>query len=137
MKTTVFLQLNYLTVLFAAISYFVLGSLWYSPKVFAKKMLQLNYIRPEGRKDPTKVAMVAFLSSITCALVIDYFICLSNASTALAGMSVGILSALGVMSTTVGVSFLFEDRKVKLYMNDAGFHLTGFMVMGIILSMWR
>ncbi|MDP4174254.1 MAG: DUF1761 domain-containing protein [Bacteroidota bacterium] len=137
MKTTVFLQLNYFTVLFAAISYFVLGSLWYSPKVFAKKMLQLNYIRPEGRKDPTKVALVAFLSSITCALVIDYFICLSNASTAIAGMSIGILSALGVMSTTVGVSFLFEDRKVKLYMNDAGFHLTGFMVMGIILSMWR
>lgn len=137
MKTTVFLQLNYFTVLFAAISYFVLGSLWYSPKVFAKKMLQLNYIRPEGRKDPTKVGMVAFLSSVTCALVIDYFICLSNASTALAGMSIGILSALGVMSTTVGVSFLFEDRKVKLYMNDAGFHLTGFMVMGIILSMWR
>lgn len=137
MKTTIFLQLNYLSVLFAAAAYIVLGAVWYSPKIFAKKMLQLNYIRPEGRRDPSHLALVSILSSITCALILSYFINLSEASTAIAGMSIGILSGFGVMSTTVGVSMLFEERRVKLYFNDAGFHLTGFMIMGIILSLWR
>ncbi|MGE5683234.1 MAG: DUF1761 domain-containing protein [Bacillota bacterium] len=137
MKTTIFLQLNYITVFFAAAAYFIIGAIWYSPKTFARKMLQLNYINPEGRKDPSKVLMVAFLSSLTCALILGYFISLSNASTAIAGMSIGILAGLGVLSTTVGVSLLFEERRVKLYMHDAGFHLTAFMVMGVILSLWR
>lgn len=137
MPITILSQIDYMAVFFAASIYFVLGAAWYTPKHFGNKWLQLNYIKNDGKKEASKIFTIAFISTLTAALILEYFICLANAKTVTYGMWIGILVSAATLILTVGVSFVFEERRIKLQFSDAGYHLMGFMAMGIILTYWR
>lgn len=137
MPITILSQIDYPAVFMAACAYFVLGALWYTPKIFGRKWLQMNYIKHDDKKTTSKVMTIAFLSTLTAALILDYFICFAHTVTVTGGMWIGIILSLSILALTVGVSFIFEERRVKLQFNDAGYHLIGFMAMGFILTYWR
>ncbi|MCU7497442.1 MAG: DUF1761 domain-containing protein [Ignavibacteria bacterium] len=137
MPITILSQIDYPAVFMAACAYFVLGAVWYTPKTFGKKWLQMNYIKSNDKKTTSKVLTIAFLSTLTAALILDYFICFAKTSTVTGGMWIGILLSVFILALTVGVSFIFEEKKVKLQFIDAGYHLIGFMSMGFILTYWR
>jgi hypothetical protein len=39
------------------------------------------------------------------------------------------------VSVAIGINFLFEKRSWTFFFIDAGYHLVGFAVMGVILSL--
>ncbi|MGE5498820.1 MAG: DUF1761 domain-containing protein [Syntrophothermus sp.] len=137
MKTAILFQLNYISIFAAAAVYFLMGAVWYTPKVFALKTMHFNYIKPGGRDNPRKIMTIAFMSSLTSAFVLGYFINAINAASYAAVLTIGIISSLFLLGATVGLSYMFEDRKVKLYLSDAGYHLTGFMIMSLIIAFMR
>ncbi|HKR25154.1 MAG TPA: DUF1761 domain-containing protein, partial [Allosphingosinicella sp.] len=73
-----FPAVNYLAVLAAAVSAFVLGGLWYSPLLFAKKWMAYNGIEcAEGEKPKGNMGVIfggAFLLSLIAAYVFAMFL---------------------------------------------------------------
>jgi len=52
-------------------------------------------------------------------------------------LSGGGLAGIGWVALSFGVTYLFEQRSMKLWLINAGYHAITFMVMGGILNVWK
>src|SRR5215472_7075497 len=94
-----FPNVNYLAVLVAAIAVFLLGGLWYSPLLFAKKWIALmgkpeDELKAASSSMPLAYVSVFFcglLTSFALAVVLNHF----TEPTPLRGAAVGALCWLG------------------------------------------
>jgi uncharacterized protein DUF1761 len=131
------MNINYLAVLAAAISSFVIGGMWYSPIMFGNAWMRETGLSDEVLK---KRSMgVVFGTSFVMALIIA-----GNLAAFLAGppdlkwgATAGALAGIGWVATAMGTTYLFEARSLKLYLIDAGYHAVTFIIMGAIIGIWK
>ena len=56
---------------------------------------------------------------------------------ALMGASAGFMAGFYWVATAIEITYLFERKSLKLFMNNAGYHVVTFTVMGLILGVWK
>lgn len=137
MPVSTFLHINYFAVLLCGSVYFALGILWYKPQLYFNKALNLSFMKENELRHPGVGILISFSSSFFAAFLIAYFITLTDARDFISGSWIGIVAALTVFSISLFTSLLFYDRRIKLQLVDAGYHLMGFMIMSLILTNWR
>lgn len=130
-------QLNYLAVLVAALSTFLIGGLWYSPAVFGKAWLRENNFKEEDMKgrNMAKIFGLAFVLAIISAVNLAMFMGPENDPTM--GALWGFLAGAGWVATFVGTHYLFERRSFKLFLINAGYSVVALTIMGVILAAWK
>jgi len=125
-------EVNYLAVLLAALSAFVLGGLWYSA-FFAKPWMRLTGQSEETLKsgNPALIFGGTFLLNLIAAFVLAMFLGPMPLKFAtLAGLSVG----LCWVATSLGVNYLFERRPLGLWLVNGGYVTLQFTIMGAIIG---
>ena len=125
-------HVNYVAVLLAALSAFLLGGLWYS-LLFAKPWATLTGQSEERLKsgNPALVFGGAFLLNLVAAYVLAMFVGGAGLKfSTLAGLSVG----LCWVATTLGVNYLFERRPFGLWLINGGYVSLQFTAMGAIIG---
>jgi hypothetical protein len=130
-------QINYLAVLAAAVSTFVIGGLWYSPLLFYRPWLRANgFSEADVQKgNPALIFGLAFVFSVIMAGNLAAF--LASPDTTLAwGATAGALSAVWVI-LGIAVVALFERRPWSYILVNGGYWLVSFVIMGAILGGWR
>jgi surface polysaccharide O-acyltransferase-like enzyme len=130
-------RIKLLAVLVAAAINFVLGGIWYG-LLFGGMYIKL--IGPEKLKEMQNESVgglyvLEFVGSLVLAYVLAYFV--RHAKSALKGARLGFLAALGFVLTTSFETVLFEKRVLGLYLINNGYHLVGFVIMGMLLAVWR
>lgn len=131
-------SVNFLGALVAALSTFVLGGLWYSPLCFQRAWMQDNGLREEDLRQGGMARV--FGGGLALALVssVNLAFFLADGKPSLSwGVTAGLLAGLGWVATSLGVTYLFERRPLRLYLIDAGYHVVTFAVMGAILGVWK
>ena len=100
-------KLNYLAIVIAATSSFIIGGLWYSV-LFAKKWQKLSGVTNDQLKQGTaKIFIGSFVLSLIMSLNLAAFIGDGGVSFGLfAGLAVG----LGWVATAFGINYLFERK---------------------------
>ena len=129
-------SINYLAVLVAALSAFIIGGLWYSV-LFAKPWMVENGFDDEQLKKGN-MGMIfggSFILSFVISFVLVLF--LGPERDALFGAMAGLLAGLFWVATAMGITYLFERKSLKLYLINAGYHVITFTVMGFILVVWK
>jgi len=124
---------NYLAVLLAALSAFLLGGLWYSPALFASRWMALTGQSEERLKSGNMAVIFggAFLLNLIAAWVLAMFLgTMPLRYATLAGLSVG----LCWVATSLGVNYLFERRPLGLWLINAGYFVLQFTAMGAIIG---
>ena len=139
-------HVNYLAALVAAIVIFVLGGLWYSPVLFAKKWIALQAKTEEQMRAEAASAnmplmyasafITAFITAWAMALV---FVHIGNdiMLNAAHGALFGALLWLGFAATTSYATALFSGKPRQLWFIDSAYNLVSFVLAGIILAVWR
>lgn len=129
-------SINYLAVIVAALSAFVIGGLWYSV-LFGKAWMVENGFDDEKLKN-SNMAMI-FGGSFILSLIISFILVLFLGSErdAMFGASAGFMAGSFWVATAMGITYLFERKSLKLFFINAGYHVITFTVMGLILGMWR
>ena len=129
------IDLNWLAVIAAALSAFVLGGLWYGP-------LFKNAWCREAGIDPTaapphsaRIFAVAFACSLLSALI--FAVLLGAKATAADGLGVGFVVGLFFVAMSFGINYSFAQRSLKLWMIDSGYHIVQFSLYGLILGAWH
>jgi hypothetical protein len=128
------MNVNWLAVLLAALSAFVLGGLWYGP-LFGKAWLRLNG-KPEDSPmagHPAKVFGGSFVLALVSAAVFAMF--LGRDPGLGFATAVGAAAGLGWVATSYGINYLFAGRKLGLWLVDGGYHTVQFTLYGAILGM--
>lgn len=129
--------INYLAVLAAAVSAFVLGGLWYSPVMFAKKWMAYNGLADCDGQQAAKGNMGlifggAFLLSVIAAYLFALVVMFDDWQT---GAIAGAITGLGFAATSFGISYLFEQRPFGLWLINGGYHVLQFTLYGIVLGL--
>ena len=132
---------NNVAVLVTGAVIFMLGGLWYSPVLFAKRWVALIGKTEEELKASAGSMPMSYLVVLLCGLVTAYVMALvvGNFATgsALDGAIVGAMCWLGFAGATSLGTALFSGKPKALWLIDSGFNLVSFVVAGIILAVWR
>ena len=129
-------EVNYLAVVVAAISNFILGGLWYSAVLFGKPWMAASGMTEEKAREGNmaRIFGVAFVLELLAAFVLALFI------GAGAGLHFGLLAGFHVglfwVGGGLGVIYLFEQRPLKLWLVNAGYMTVAFTIMGAIIGVW-
>lgn len=123
--------INWVAVLLAAASSFMIGGLWYSV-LFVKKWQELTGLKEQDlRKDTAKVFAGSFILALIMAINLAFFI---GNEGALFGLFAGFAVGFGWIATAFGTNYLFERRSFKLLAINAGYNIVTASVMGLIIG---
>lgn len=133
-----FSKINYLAVLVAAISTFLIGGLWYSPLLFGKAWMNANGFSEAELQTFSKARMFgwSFLFAIVMALNLAMFLAGPETNTTW-GMIAGALTGFGWVAMAIAVVGVFENRSWKYIFINGGYMIVAFVVMGAIIGVWR
>ncbi len=125
--------MNYLIVLLAAVSSFLVGGLWYSPMLFGKIWNAENG-GPAGAGHPAKVFGVSFAFSLVAAAC--FAILVGTSPTFESSVKIGALVGIGLVAASFGINYQFAQRTFKLWLIDGGYHAAQFLLFGVVFGLW-
>ena len=128
-------HLNWIAILAAASSTFLIGGLWYS--FFEKPWMAENNFTKEllqQRRLPL-VFGLSFLFSFIMAFNLAMFI--GEKTDISYGLMAGFLTGFGWIFFSLAVISLFEKCSVKYVLINGGYMTVAFLVMGAILGAWH
>ena len=133
-------QLNWLHVIVAAIAFFVLGALWYSPVLFSKqwaKLVNLNMSNPNAKKGMGMMMFGSFILMIICCSALAVVFSIIQIDTAISAIKFGLFFGVGFALTAVSISFIYERKPLALYAIDIGYLIAGIVIASLILVLWK
>ena len=130
-------EINVWAVLAAGISSMVLGALWYSPVLFGKAWSAASGVTEEKARSANmgKTMGTAFVLALIGAFVFAMFLGPKPApafATA-AGLSAGLCWVAG----SFGINYLFEQRSLRLFLINGGYHTLQYTLIGLVLGLWH
>ena len=134
-------SINYLAVLVAALASFALGSLWYSPVLFAKSWQSTLGFTNEYLKKGNMA--VIFGSSFVLIFLMDFglaFILQAHPKTEFnlfSGIGTGFFTGIFFVATSIGINMLYQRKSFKLWAIDAGYQVLYLTMSGAILGTWK
>ncbi len=132
------ISFNYLAILAATVSTFVLGGLWYSPALFGRAWMKEMGFTDESLKAKGNLGLImggSFVLELIMAFNLAAFI---GAKASLSfGLFAGAAAGFGWVALAFGVTYLFERKSRCLFFINAGYHGVAFSLMGAILGAWH
>ena len=130
--------LNWGAVIVAALSNFLIGGLWYSPAVLGKSWMKENGFTEADLKmgSPVKIFGLTFLFSLVMAINLAMFLN-DEGTTASWGATAGFLAGFGWVAMSLFIIGQFERKTTKYLLIHAGYVTISFVVMGLIIGLWR
>jgi hypothetical protein len=131
------MQINYLAVVAAALSAFVLGGLWYSPLLFSKPWQRLVGLSDDQLKNANKAKIFggAFVLTLIASFVFAMF--LGPAPAVSFATGAGFSAGLCWVAASLGVNYLFEHKPFALFAINGGYFTLEFTLIGLILGLWH
>lgn len=130
--------INWLAVVAAALSTFLIGGLWYSPLLFGKPWMKTNGFTEETLKtgNPAIMFGVSGLFSLIMAANLAAFLNFEGITLSFA-VGAALASGLGFATMGLGIVALFERRSAAYILINGGYLTVAFVVMGLIIGAWR
>jgi hypothetical protein len=130
-------NLNWLAIIVAAVSAFILGGLWYSPLMFLNRWMKETGITKDSTKKVNmfKVFGLAFLLSLIASFFLAMFI--GPKAGAASGALAGFMAGLGWVFTYQGIIYLFEARTFVHFLINAMYSVVSLTIMGFIIGIWQ
>lgn len=128
--------INLWAVLVAGVSAFVAGGIWYAPFLFGKTwMREAGLTEAElAAVNPARTYGVSLLLSLVAAFVFGMF--LGPAPQLGFALGAGFMAGAFWVGTSLGINYLFEQKSLKLFFVNAGYHTVQFTLYGTIFGAW-
>ncbi|MEP7237918.1 MAG: DUF1761 domain-containing protein [Ferruginibacter sp.] len=133
--------INWIAVLVAALAYFVLGALWYSKILFAKRWisdLKIDVNNPDAKKGMGLMfggsLVLMFVQSLAIAILVSR---LDGLDGWMSGVKLGALTGCCFAAAAVGVNYLYEKKPLSLFLINAGYAIVGNIIAAVIICCWQ
>lgn len=130
------MTINWLAVLAATFAAFVLGGLWYSPILFAKAWQRAAGVSDEALKSANMPAVFGLAFVFTLVMVVNLAFFVNGADLTMT-LAYSLAAGFGWAALGLGVVALFERRPPAYFLINRGYLTLAFLLMGIILGLWR
>jgi hypothetical protein len=131
-------HINWLAVLAAAVSSFVLGGLWYSKALFGRAWMSANNLSDAdlAKSNMARIFGLSLVFSVIMAANLAAFLA-EPKTTASWGATAGFLAGFGWVALSIATIALFERRSWKYMLINGGYMTVSFVIMGLIIGAWR
>ncbi len=128
------MEINWLAVVAAAASSFVLGGVWYGA-AFAKAHQRAAGFSDEQARVGNKAVIFggSFILALIASASFAVFLGDIDAAT---GALYGATAGLCWVGASFGINYLFEYRSLTLFLINGGYHTLQFTLIGLILGAW-
>jgi hypothetical protein len=128
---------NWMAVISATVVAFLLGSVWYSKKIFGKAWMQEIGLTDEAISQANTPIVFGgtFVLQFVAATTLALF--MGSDSDWLIGLQAGLLIGIGWIAAVFGITYFFEQRSVRLYLINTGYYIVLFATMGAIIGAWN
>ncbi len=133
--------LNWPAIAVAALAYFILGALWYSKILFAKRWisdLKIDVNDPAAKKGIGLMfggsLLMMFVQSLALAILAERL----NIAGAgwMSGLKLGAMLGGCFSTATIGINYFYEKKPLSLFCINAGYAIVGNIIAGIIICSW-
>ena len=130
-------QINILAVLAAGLSSMILGGLWYSPVLFGKAWSAASGVTEAQAKSANmaRVMGTAFVLAVIGAAVFAAF--LGPRPELMFATGAGLSAGLCWVAGSFGINYLFEQRPLRLFLINGGYHTLQYTLIGLVLGLWH
>ena len=135
-------EVNLIAVLVAGLSSMVVGSVWYTPKVFGNSWARLAKVKMDRKvsnREMTVLMGSTLVASIITAYILAHVAYLSNQFFGNAFLQDSLTTAfwlwLGFTAARIYVHDAFESRPLKLTVMNAAHELLTVLVMGLVIGL--
>lgn len=133
---------NYLAVLVAGFVIFVLGGLWYSPLLFAKRWLALmgkteEELKASGAGKVPVLYLLAFLCGLVIAWAMAVLINHFPPYTLGRAAGVGLFCWIGFAAPTSFATAIFSSTPKPLWLINSLYNAVSFVLAALIIVAWR
>ena len=127
--------INWLAVVVAAVTGFVVGAIWFGP-LFGKAWMQAMDRKPEELGHPAKAMGLTAVTTLITAIALAWFLDALGVATWLGGMSWGIAIGVFFVGTSNWSDGLFMGTPNALLLINIAHRVVYLAVMGAILGAW-
>jgi len=130
-------DINWWTVIVAAVVNMVVGATWYSPGLFGNTWAKLvNRSLKDMQGQGGGGYFVTAAAALIQAIILLHFVRFSGAGTVWEGVQVGFWLWLGFVGITSAVNTIYAGRPWKLWKIDAGYFLVVLIINSAIIAVW-
>jgi len=134
-------SINYIAVILATLSSMVIGSIWYTPKVFGNYWMKAAGITPSGNaKDAVRPIVITVIVSFITAWVLAGAVSISFEFYGGSFLVNSLLTALILWAGFTAARFIthdaFDGRPTGLTVLNVAHELVTIMVMALIIGVW-
>lgn len=130
-------DVNWLAVVVATVAAFFLGGLWYSKALFGNAWMQEVGLTEEAINNANMIKTFGgtIVLQIVSATALSAY--LGSGSTWQSGLHTGLWVGLFWIATAYGVTYLFEQRSLRIFLINAGYYVVLYAIMGTIIGAWH
>ena len=128
---------NWLAVIVATAAAFALGALWYSTAFFGAAWMQEVGLTEESVAQTRMLPIFAGTAILQLIAATALGIFLGPGSNWLLGLQSGLVVGICWVATAYGITYLFEQRSLRLFRINAGYYVVVFAIMGTIIGAWH
>jgi hypothetical protein len=137
-----FVEINWLAVVLAAVSSMVVGSIWYMPNVFGNSWMKMTKSKMGKGAKPAEMAWMygsVFVASLVTAYILAHVTFLVNRFYVHSYLVDALFTAfwlwLGFTATRLYVHDTFEERRKMLTVINAMHELVTVLVMALVIGL--
>lgn len=132
----------WLQIIVSAVAYFAIGAVWYMPAVFGNAWAAGHKLEKgndeEMKKTLPKLMAITFVLTFIIAIGTGLLLYVLQApATCMSGIKAGLLVSGVFCALPMAINYTYTAKSVKLFLIDAGYHVIGITLTGIILSVWK
>ena len=134
-------SINYIAVVLATLSSMVIGSIWYTPKVFGNYWMKAANVTPSGNsRDAVRPILITLVVSFITAWVLAGAVSISFEFYGGSFLVNSLLTALILWAGFTAARFIthdqFDGRPTGLTVLNVAHELVTIMVMALIIGVW-
>jgi Protein of unknown function (DUF1761) len=138
MSFDAFGDLNWLAVIVAAVAWWLLGALWYSPALFARPWMRSIGIESVEGGPGVSTYVVPLVAYFVASIALGMIAAATGSTTVGDGIVLGLVAGVGLGLTLYWVEATFGQRPqpTTWFLISGTYQLIGIVGASIILSVW-
>jgi len=130
-------DVNWIAIVVSTLVAYVIGGVWYSPKLFGQVWMDEHGHTEESLGNPAKAMGLTLITSTVSSWVLAVLISNMNIARIQDGAVLGILIGIGILFATRFSDGLYNNQSTKLALIEGGYRAVYTLVVCIILSAWQ
>ena len=131
-----FAQINWLATLVGAVIAYIVGGIWFHPKVFGGSWMKALGKTQEELGNPGFAMGIGALTTIISAIAISWLVIATGTDTPTDAIILALVSGTGIYLVTAASDYLYCNWPSQVQITQGSYRIISFIIMAVTVTIW-